>query len=180
MKIINAINRIKFRVNNKHWKANETDKQAINTIIEFVNQKHKNQINANELLAKLYIHHYSYLNRKYRSNIYDELPIKELHKLLEMPLAVHIQKFTDELNSLEVENLFIKNGISTKEHPATKAKCQKEKETDKLMQSIIREENKDALFLNTWDVSLVKDLLISQINSFLNTYYDARHRENKN
>ncbi|MFG6685110.1 hypothetical protein ACGK9U_00905 [Mariniflexile sp. HNIBRBA6329] len=173
MNIEKAVNRIKWRILGNGWKANQIDIDALNRIINYVIQKEKEQINRQELFAKLYIHTYSQFIEKYKSNVYDDIPTKELHKLLEQPLIVHIQKFTDKLNDIEQENLFDSLKFR-KDHPATIPQEIKVKETEALSEALKDKENEKKLFLKTWEEDLVREILFAQINNFLNIYYDVK------
>ncbi|MFI0429613.1 hypothetical protein [Mariniflexile sp. HMF6888] len=173
MNIEKAVNRIKWRIEGNGWNANKNDIEAFNEVVKYVNQKEKEQINRQELFAKLYIHTYSEFLEKYKSNVYDDMPTKELHKLLENPLSVYIQKFTEKLNDQEVENLFDSLKIK-KEHPTTKSQEIKDKETEVLSEAIKDKENEKKLFRKVWNEDVVRDILITQINHFLNIYYDVK------
>jgi len=164
MNIDKAINKIIWRVEGHGWKANQNDIDAIKKIIEYVKIKEEEQFKKHELFSKLYVHLYSEFRKKY------ENPIKELHRLLNYPLSVHIQIFTSKLNDNEVENLFNELNF-LKKHPATIPKEIKDKETDILQQAVKHQENEDKLFRKVWKPEIVSKILMDQINIFLNKYY---------
>lgn len=163
MNIEKSVNRIKWRIENGGWKSNQKDVDSLNEIVKYVNAKETEQFDNNELFAKLYIHLFSELRKKY------ENPIKELHNLLKYPLGVHIQNLTSEFNNKELENFFDELKFS-KKHPATISKEIKDKETDVLQEAVKDKRNEDRLFGNVWKPELVREIILNQINTFLNKY----------
>jgi len=186
MNIEKAVDNLKWRISDT-WKKRdinslsdnakklmEREFNSIGEVIKYVNAKESKQINNNELLAKLYIHFFTEYAKK------NQYPIKEMHRLLSLPLSVHIQNYTNKLNDVECENLFSDYNLS-KEHPATIPQEIKDKETDILQHAVKDKENADRLFRNVWNPETVKELLYNQINHFLNTYYNdktTRHHPN--
>lgn len=169
MNIEKAVNRIKWRIESKKWISNHNDIEALNEIVKYVNQKESKQFNDNELFAKLYIHNWIQFIDKFKSDVYDELPIKEFHKLLENPLSVFVQRFTERLNDIELENLYDNIGLS-KEHPSVIPAEVKDKEMKLLTEALKDEENMKKLFRKSWDEELVLDIIKNQVNHFVNTY----------
>jgi hypothetical protein len=102
--IKDAVNHFIFKLNpkNKIWNATERDKQAIDKIIEFVEQKHKQQRNTHQLFAKLYITFYGELLKYYECTVFDSTPQKAIHKILDTPIDVLIKKFIDKHNDVEM------------------------------------------------------------------------------
>jgi hypothetical protein len=90
----------KLNPKNKQWRATTKDVEAINGIMAFVNQKHIEQLNNNQLFAKLYINYYAELSKYYKSTVFDVEPQKELHRLLETPMIRIIQDFVDTVNDI--------------------------------------------------------------------------------
>ena len=90
MNIKKAVEHFLWKLNpkNSQWKATDKDVEAINGIMTFVNQKHKQQLNENQLFAKLYINYYAELLKYYKSTVSDREAQKELHILLELELCI--------------------------------------------------------------------------------------------
>ena len=148
MTIKKAIEHFGFKLNpkNKIWKATKKDIDALDFIMGFVEDKHKQQLRDNELFAKMYIMVYAQYLERYKTTIFDDIPRKELHKLLARPLNEFIQRFTDRLNESELYALFDELEIKL-EHPATKTIPTKEKENNTLKNALNNKNNKDRFSL---------------------------------
>ena len=102
---------------NNQWKATENDIKAIKEIAEFTETQLTKQYNDNQLFAKLYITFYGELLKYYDSTVFDPIPQKALHKILDTPIETIIQKFLDKANLQEQTIEHRKtNGIK---HPKT-------------------------------------------------------------
>lgn len=121
MTINKAIEHFRWKFENI-WKASDKDKEAFDTIAKFINDKHKNDLNNYQLFAKLYITYYGELLKYYKADVFDDIPQKELHKVLDKPLQRIIEDFvkkaTDIQQSLqyEVEGVLKHPLILSKEH----------------------------------------------------------------
>jgi len=126
-----AINHFMFKLNPKNniWKATQKDADAINEIIEFVESKHRQQLNSNELFAKLYITLFGELLKYYNCSVFDPTPQKAINKILDTPIEVIIQKFIDKANITETGLQMEEAGIEIKDI-RLKSIEQIEKETD--------------------------------------------------
>ncbi|NNE33538.1 MAG: hypothetical protein HKN40_14365 [Winogradskyella sp.] len=165
MTITKAIERITWRLRNG-WKANQNDTDAINEIINFVNEKHNQQLQDNVLFAKLYIIVFAQMIKRYKTDVFDSIPQKELHRLLELPLKTYIERFTATLNENEYETLLKSKDLVIK-HPKTFNDDEK-----KRLSEITLEEIKD-----TWDIETVGDNLTTQINHAINQYKDKHIKD---
>jgi len=76
MTINKAIQHFIFKLSN-HWKATEVDQQALNVMIDFVNDKSKEQYMNNELFAKVYIFMFSYFIDRYKTTVFDEIKLND-------------------------------------------------------------------------------------------------------
>ena len=141
MNIKKTIEHFQFKLKNV-WKASATDIDALNSITEFVNDKHNKQLQDNEMFAKVYIFMYSYFLKRYDTDIYDSIPQKELHRYLDQPLERIVTRFKDKLNEKEYELQ------GTIVHPA------------------IGKSTSD--FKDVWDYETVKEHLELMINLTLN------------
>ena len=155
MTIKNAIDHFKYKLSNV-WKATDKDAEAITAIIKFTNQQHKEQLKSNELFAKMYIMVFSQYLERYKADIYDDIPQKELHKLLGKDIGVFVERFTNRLNEREKEALFNDLGIKL-EHPALKADEHKEKELKALKHALKDETKAKQFYENVWTYEDVKE-----------------------
>ena len=142
MTIKTALERVFWRF--EKIKSNETDQEALNTLAEFVNNKHNKQLQDNEMFAKVYIFMYSYFLKHYNTDIYDSIPQKELHRYLDQPLEKIVERFKVKLNEKEYELQ------GTIVHPAIG------KSTSE--------------FKDVWDYETVKEHLELMINLALNEF----------
>lgn len=155
MTITKAVERIQWRMKNG-WKPNANDIEAINGIIDFVNQKHQRQINDYQLFAKLYIFVYSEFLSNYKTTVFDNVAQVELHRLLEKPIEHHIEDFRKTLNDSGLYQRMESNGFKMK-HPALKT--QEERDVEVLPD--LKDE---------WEIDEVRDNLTTQINLAINQY----------
>ena len=174
MNIVTAINRIKWRIECGGWKANENDYKAIDGVIDFFNHKQFQQFKNHELFAKLYI--YSYISHLdyYKSTVFDDIPRKELNKLLEKPIEYFIDRFTDKLNDDERIQLFSELKI-TDNHPVTKSEQSKKEELKRLKEAIKSKSNSNRFYGKVWNTQNVEKAILSQINNFLYLYYGRQN-----
>lgn len=114
MTIKKAIEHFEFKLS-KVWKPTELDLDAYNTLVEFTEDKLKQQYNDNQLLGKLYITFLGELIKFYDTTYDDKTPQIALHKILDTPMELIIQKFIDKCNLQEqTKEHRKKNGIK---HP---------------------------------------------------------------
>jgi len=100
MTIKKAVEHFEFRLS-KHWKPTENDINAYNTILKFVEDKHKQQFIDNQLFGKLYIIYYGELLKYYKATVYDKEPQKHLNRVLSAPIEKVIQTFVETSNDVE-------------------------------------------------------------------------------
>ena len=142
MTIKTALERIFWRFQTIN--GNITDQKALDTLAEFVNDKHAKQLQDNEMFAKVYIFMYSYFLKRYNTDVYDPIPQKELHRYLDQPLERIIERFKVKMNEKEYELQ------GTIEHPE------------------IGKSTSD--FKDVWDTETVKEHLELMINMALNEF----------
>lgn len=152
MTIKKATDHFVFKLKNV-WKASENDIEAFNTIIDFIEKKHNKQLNDNELFAKLYISFYGELLRYYKATVFDKIPQKAIHKILDTPIENLIEKFISKATEVEQTIEFEKNGMYL--HPNNYTSQQKEKV--RIIEPVIRFEE-------------ARDNLTSMINLALNEF----------
>ena len=142
MTIKTALERIFWRFQTIN--GNITDQKALDTLAEFVNDKHAKQLQDNEMFAKVYIFMYSYFLKHYNTDIYDPIPQKELHRYLEQPMHRIAERFQTRVNEREYELQ------GTIVHPA------------------IGKSTSD--FTDVWDYETVKEHLELMINMAINEF----------
>jgi len=76
-----AIKHFIFKLSNV-WDVTETDQQAIDVLIDFINKNHKKQFNENQLFGKLYIYLYTQLVNYYNCGVRDNTPQIDINKVL--------------------------------------------------------------------------------------------------
>jgi hypothetical protein len=168
MTIKKAVEHFVFKFKNV-WSPTKPDVDALNTIMNFVKNKHELQLQNNELFAKLYVMVYAQFLERYNATVFDDIPVKELNRYLDTSLERIIQRFTQKLNDSELYSLFEDIGIEDK-HPALKKQQEKNKETELLKNAIKDKNNLDKLTGSVWDYETVKENLELQINNTLNLF----------
>ena len=91
------------------------DVNAYNAFVEYHENNNKQQINDNQLFAKLYIKYYSELIKYYRSSLFDKEPQKDINRLLDTPIEDVINEFRETIRTIEQSKMFEVNG--TLKHP---------------------------------------------------------------
>ena len=109
-----ALQHFEFKFKNV-WKPTKPDIDAYNTIIDFVNKKHEDQINDYQLFAKLYITFYGELLKYYNSSVFDKEPQKAINATLNKPLSELINKFVEKANTQETMIKMLNSGIDIKD-----------------------------------------------------------------
>ena len=152
MTIKTALERIFWRF--QKIKGNETDQEALNTLAEFVNNKHTKQLQNNEMLAKLLVYVYASELKRRDWNIFDpkNLAQKWIGKYLERPMDQVVELFKDRLNEAEKEAFALNNKIEVL-HPAIG-------ETDPKIND----------FVEPWEYEEVREHLELIINLFINEF----------
>ena len=176
MTITKAVNHFGFKLSPKNniWKATQTDADALYTIMDFVEDQHQKQLNDHHLFAKLYIMVYAQYLEKFKATIFDDIPKKELHKLLDKPLDYFIDLFTQRLNESELYSLFDELNIDMS-HPALKSETLKDKETQKLQNALNDKDNLNKFTGQIWDREVVIENLELQINNVINLVRNTTH-----
>lgn len=168
MTIKRAVEHFAFKFKNV-WKPTKPDIDALTTIMEFVEDKHKRQLNDHHLFAKLYVMVYAQYLERYKATIFDDIPKKELHKLLDRPLSFFIELFTQRLNESELYSLFDELNIDMN-HPALKTDEAKSKENVKIENALNDKENLKRFTGQIWDTETVTENLELQINNVINKF----------
>ena len=103
-----AIEHFKWKLQNK-WKPTKVDIEAFNAVKNYVVEKEKQQLIDNQLFGKLYIYLYGEFVTYYKASVMDDIPQKELHKLLDKPLKMVVESVRDRINLYEMDYHMKKN-----------------------------------------------------------------------
>ena len=122
MTLKNAIDRLYFRLKNGMPKANQTDLDAVNTIVDTINDMQKETIKENIPFTKMYVYLFGLLLDKYQ-DLY--LAQNELNRILDTPTLEIYHKFTDKLNHVELKTFLKSKNIELK-HPALESDNERE------------------------------------------------------
>ena len=107
MNIAQSINRLSYTIKNQN-KPNTSDANALNEIIKFINQTTKEEVNKNELFAKLYVMNLI-TQLRLVSNL--ELAQKNVHKILKMNLYSLYEHCRQDINIVELKDYFNVKGM---------------------------------------------------------------------
>lgn len=105
--IAKAINRLSYTTANGN-KCNSTDVEALNFIIDFVNNTNEKAFNENQLYCKLYA---ELLIENFRYYNFIEIANKQLNKKLDEPLETKIQKLAFEMQVDYLTGYFERKGL---------------------------------------------------------------------
>lgn len=113
MKLKEAIQRLSFTVS-KQNKPNNTDAEALNKVLEYVNGSIKKEVSENDLFAKLYV--YLLLNETifFKGDV--DMAQRSISKVLEKPILDLYEAHRNSFNAISFNNYLLENGLSDK-HP---------------------------------------------------------------
>ena len=95
-----ALKRLAWRFTSKKgFTPNENDLNALNVLISWINRQESEAIKNNQLFAKLYIYNLNQSIRYFEASVFDDIPQKEVSKLLDLPLKNYYSAFHKELQS---------------------------------------------------------------------------------
>lgn len=154
------------------WEATETDVKAINLLIDNHERNKKEKVIKQRLFAKLYVFLLGEFLKKYNATIFDPIPQRELHKILDTDLNYLIAGFTEVLNDNEIYMFFKDAGIDHfgEKHPITVSVKKSKEDNEKLIQQM-KEEGKERFFGNVWKKEDVEDNLFSMINKAVEVFH---------
>lgn len=135
-----AVGKLKWRFrkddknNFKSFTPNQNDVEALNCIMNWINNQKKETLNDNKLFAKLYIYHLTMNIRHFETTVLEPIPQKDLSKILSYPLEHFYKSFemdlynnqlnglleaTDDIEQLEIIQSYIEqNDLYPREHIA--------------------------------------------------------------
>jgi hypothetical protein len=108
MKITEAIQRLSYTIS-KANKPNETDKLALNRIIQDLNKSAEQTTQEHVLFAKLYALLFRNFSMHYNDLVFAS---KQLNKQLEYPLQYHLQLLQSELQRVSMDDFFKSKGVT--------------------------------------------------------------------
>ena len=151
-----SLNRLIYTIT-KGNKPNGTDVQALNEIIQYVNQEKQRQLENNNLFAKLFIS--TFKNELLQREGKYQLILDSIRIVLKIPLEEHYNALHEEMNYIELMKFAKSKGISMK-HPALRTP---------------EETKKDSELLKTYELDLInhldhfkKEAVYSRTNKLLN------------
>lgn len=109
--VTKAIKRIGFRFSraaqtpNKSMRLYQEDVDAVKTIAGYIEENQKAQVVDNVLFAKLYIHVLGEFLTHYGCTVNEKEPQKELHRILDSPIELLIEKFKDKAHNQELNRI---------------------------------------------------------------------------
>jgi len=93
-----AINRLAWRFTSKKpFTPNQSDIDSLNVLISWMNRQQDGTIKNNQLFAKLYIYNLNQSIRYFEASVFDDIPQKEVSRLLDLPLKNYYSAFHKEL-----------------------------------------------------------------------------------
>ena len=101
-----AISHFEYKLTNS-WKPTKHDLEAYNALLKYIETKKKETIINNQLFGKLYIYLFGEFITYYNASVFDEIPQKELHKILDTDLRVLVTNLKDKLNLKDKEDYII-------------------------------------------------------------------------
>ena len=147
MNIQKALNRITWRFKNPQIKINESkitineeDINAIDFLINWIDQQKKETINHNQLFAKLYCYALSNEIEFYKDVRFAN---KKLQEKLNEPIENHYDKIVSDLNRLELTKYMQSKGIMTDHIESLLLTESQQQEQDELKAKILKENTKE-------------------------------------
>jgi hypothetical protein len=165
MKVNKAIQRIQWRMNEGGWKSNENDIEAINSIIDHINESSRSLVNQNDLFARLFVEVMRRTVKVQGVKFTDKNATRWILEAMEIPFHQHVTLLTKELNDQSFFEKMEKNGVEMK-HPALKTDVQKKQEVDTLYKNYVE------VLKNEWDEKTVEYFLVSSITHIINKFND--------
>lgn len=112
--LIKASSRLKWRFrkeqgNFKHFTPNEKDVEALNCILNWINNQKKDTLNNNQLFAKLFIYQLTMNIRYFGTTVLDPIPQKDLSRILNTPLINFYKAFENDLYNNQLNTLLEKD-----------------------------------------------------------------------
>jgi len=162
MTIEKSLQRLHWRISKGNFTPNENDIEAVNFLVDWVNQQKTKELQENRLFAKLYIVHFGELLTHFQDIDFAQ---NELHKILSDPLTNHIEWFRMKLNQ-HISNQFHKSiGLSEKPYYFLS-------DEEAQQEEILLKENAAEFLenLNKWPIEKVTKSLENQLTEAINKF----------
>jgi hypothetical protein len=148
---------------------NQNDLDALKSIDAFVVKNQKEQLQNQELFAKLYINNLTELLEHYNTTIFDPIPRRRIHGILRQSLQELTEKLKDTLNDSEKYELMKEIGVDLR-HPLLRSEEETVNDLDKLQGTLDDSGNRKRLLGEVWDYETVKDCVEKEVNKVINSY----------
>ncbi len=175
MDINKAVQRLGWRFEqaskrqNHSFPINQNDVDALKVIDAFVVKNQKEQLQNQELFAKLYINNLTELIEHYNTTIFDPIPRRRIHGILRQSLQELTEKLKDTLNDSEKYELMKELEVDLR-HPLLRSEEETGSDLDKLQGAFDDSGNRKRLLGEVWDYETVKDCLEKEVNRAINSY----------
>ena len=171
MEIVKAVQKLSWRFtecikNGKPFHVNQNDVDALNSIVTYTDQKQKQQFRQNELFAKLYTKVYCKMIEHYKTDVLDTEVRKQMHKILETPMEIIFQEFTDRMNDLDRNSQLETLGVILK-HPSLMNEEERTLQQEKIKEAL-KTTDIDLLVNPSYDIEFIRDGLEREINNAIN------------
>ena len=164
MNLKTAINRITWRLKN----GNQNDIDALNCVIDYINTQDSDVVNNNLIFAKLFIYNLNQNINHYKASVFDDIPQKELSRILDMPLERFYLSFKQSLDDNMQKRVFLKNGIEIGTHPATKSES--ELKDDEMKREYMSDKDVKVILQDNYSLEVVTKKLNTMISTALNRF----------
>lgn len=168
-----ALNRIFWRFggngNNNPFPVNQADLDALQELIDYFEQAQKQQFEANQLFAKLYIANMMRIMDVEGSTVFDTTAKRRIGAVLKKPISQLIEELTESLNDSDKYAL-ISSFEGALKHPATLSEVQRIKRAQDIKESLKSDKNVDTLISGVWKYEDVEPNIVSEINHIINLY----------
>ena len=98
------------------FKVSEVDFKALLRVAEYIDIIHSKKVAENSLFAKLYIYNLNQLIDAYKTDALEEIPQKELSKILDIPLDAFFKRFHEKIQTNWIDTMAEKL-LKSKEFP---------------------------------------------------------------
>ena len=162
-----SIDRIKWRLSKpKAFTPNMNDAEACNELIEYVNDKQKEQYHNYELFAKLYIYLFTKVLMNDKTSVFDNSARRKIGNVLKKPISQLIQELTDELNFSEMYVKLEDAGFKMKYD--VMLTDEERISNDKINKEIAENKEKiDYICNNAWEFETIEPIIIAEVNAMI-------------
>lgn len=167
MTLKDSIDRLYWRLKNGSWKPNQTDVDAVNELVTYVNNSKKQDIKENILFTKMYVMMLTIYTDKYKDPNFAQV---QLHKQLKRKTLQHYENFHNVINTIEFEKFCDILNIEVDYLKPLNEETQKQ-------QGEIIAENQTAFIRHVkglWDFDAIRIKLNDQVSEAFNKYHQIK------